>query len=892
MFDALIAESCIGADEHLVRQHVKKNYWAQKILFPDGTSMDAQPSSGSDESVWWENLKSLLAQHPMFLTGPGGMGKTAFLAYLYEKIRSDESSCPYAGSFLLSLDTLISRCSCIPDVDSRPLSSDNSPLLQHIANRAEDCSESTCGYWREFFRRPINGNEKPVLLLLDGLSEMQSRQIEPRTLFQQILAEIAAISDKTQYPKVHVIVTSRTESDAERTAQLNSLPDYFQQAQLCGLQEPINITVPIKDQVKKLLERPMYRQHIQSCIEKGRSPTTQYQVLKEMYSALAEQMLCNVQADERTYYFAYILEFLLPILAYQEWTNNRLTTEIVRSSCIDIITEWTPLISFLASSNPAQGCGYQRILRNIPLIPKDGYEKILKEIRFYPQHSDKIINYLKQQQVLFHFEKDSYVFQHQDYRDFLVAEYFVQRMYYMCEVPDSRCWDSELNIRSLQINTYGKYILKLVYEAVEFPEKFLQTFLVHSKLKTLTSSDIFPGWILWYTVPYQLADMLHLVGISCTKEQEKRIKEDALKILRPLSEYAFKESRMVQQSGFRQTARPILALGDLLKQDLTEILMKVCELYREQEDYNGANRMIAAAKYLNQCKQESKNLMFSAIYHNQAMVDFHIFQTRDDPKYLTEALTLLYRCAVGNEAVPPYRFSCSLMGLLLASPHPKLGARNEFQDFLSSNIGDDWFVHAFWFYYSALFEERKKGETWITRIYPLRQLLYLLADYKIEVNLAALGGVPLEYVDIQNLYSDFSGGAIVEVGPRSSIPTKENLQLIQLFLKEIEFLQVSWYDYMVGMIEYGVKGNQAAAKIAFQKMIDKAKTPQLADTRSRLWKAFLDHDLVELERAHEDGLAHTNSSVSVTSYDVRAYYELDITALYSELKRKLSRNLV
>ena len=199
MFDALIAESCIGADEHLVRQHVKKNYWAQKILFLDGTSMDAQPSSGSDESVWWENLKSLLAQHPMFLTGPGGMGKTAFLAYLYEKIRSDESSCPYAGSFLLSLDTLISRCSCIPDVDSRPLSSDNSPLLQHIANRAEDCSESTCGYWREFFRRPINGNEKPVLLLLDGLSEMQSRQIEPRTLFQQILAEIAAISDKTQF---------------------------------------------------------------------------------------------------------------------------------------------------------------------------------------------------------------------------------------------------------------------------------------------------------------------------------------------------------------------------------------------------------------------------------------------------------------------------------------------------------------------------------------------------------------------------------------------------------------------------------------------------------------------------------------------------------------------
>ena len=72
MFNALIAESCIGADEHLVRQHVKKNYWAQKILFPDGTSMDAQPSSGSDESVWWENLKSLLAQHPMFLTGPGG----------------------------------------------------------------------------------------------------------------------------------------------------------------------------------------------------------------------------------------------------------------------------------------------------------------------------------------------------------------------------------------------------------------------------------------------------------------------------------------------------------------------------------------------------------------------------------------------------------------------------------------------------------------------------------------------------------------------------------------------------------------------------------------------------------------------------------------------------
>ena len=105
-------------------------------------------------------------------------------------------------------------------------------------------------------------------------------------------------------------------------------------------------------------------------------------------------------------------------------------------------------------------------------------------------------------------------------------------------------------------------------------------------------------------------------------------------------------------------------------------------------------------------------------------------------------------------------------------------------------------------------------------------------------------------------------------------------------------MQVSWYDYMVGMIEYGVKGNQAAAKIAFQKMIDKAKTPQLADTRSRLWKAFLDHDLVELERAHEDGLAHTNSSVSVTSYDVRAYYERDITSLYSELKRRLLQNLV
>ena len=135
---------------------------------------------------------------------------------------------------------------------------------------------------------------------------------------------------------------------------------------------------------------------------------------------------------------------------------------------------------------------------------------------------------------------------HQDYRDFLVAKYFLQRKKYMWERPDDPQWQEADTLHSLSLNTYGTDIMHLIYQAVGFSEppqagedsNFVREF--YRDIDFSQQGGIYPGHILWYTTVYQLVDMCGLERISYGGEN---LAEDALRIFRPILEYVRNEEQ-------------------------------------------------------------------------------------------------------------------------------------------------------------------------------------------------------------------------------------------------------------------------------------------------------------------------------------------------------------
>lgn len=838
-----------GADRHVLTHRIQGECFEQSILFPADNSQLLARAKAEEKlrGDWWDALYKKLDTAPLFLTGPGGMGKTAFLVYLYDSIKVGDT--PFRGAFLLSLNTIMADATGKADFDGEPLCDpDRSVLLNHIASRAGNPKH--CRGWKQFFKdgKCDWPGQKPILLLLDGFNEMHPSNTEKLNWQNQIIQEIRALANREEYPYIRLLVTTRADSDLQAERQLKKLSDCFQMASLGGIKEAFPLAHLLNDDMKKLLERPMYYRYLIKNCREGSVPSTQYELLKEMYQALYQQSVNNTGDQTHKLFQWCVMKYLMPMLAYTQWSTNHLTDQDISFACVEFV-KWSRMFTHDHENE-----------RTI----------VLEQVRHLGKQEGEVEDYLtKQEQVLF-LSDGEYSFQHQDYRDYLVAAYFLQRLDFMGEETAFNLWKDGQVLDSLRLNSYSVDILRLIYQAVSFeqkPEEGKKTAFVCNffRWKTLKDEQVDGGHILWYTTIYQLVDMRKLVGVSYGGDN---LENDAIYLLTPLVQY------VCQRPKGKLHCQKLSKLEGLLQQNLIEILMKACEIYRRNGQYTKVREITSAAREIYTFEGGTQNygILYSVIEHNDAMAELYSFAESGHGEELKIALKKFRTCV---EDKHPYRYSCNALAMMLVSPHPKLKDRPEYLDFVKKfTEGSFPEVFAFWLYYVAIFEFRKTGESWSPRLYSLSRFLYLLADNRVQV--VGLSREEIETLEVESL-EDLDPRCIGNTGDEAPIPTKLNLTMISCFLKKIKDIDIGWKHYMQGLIYYFLENNAYKARLEFEKVDSK-------DVRAQLWKAYLNNERQHLIQIYEQSRP-SESAVpkELERYSPATYYDRDIGRLANAL---------
>ena len=850
-----------GHDAHYLRISAPQ-YLAQDILTPDEqTWRPARPDGTSSE--WWTSLSDLLDKSPVFLTGPGGIGKTSFLSSLYETVAQGELNTKFSCAILLSLDTLMREPVSVSHQDNIPLAdATQSILLRRIAQVTGTPGQEK-GWKKVFFNQYGVLFDRPVLLMLDGLNEMKGLATpQKKNLYQQIISEINCLSNREVYSNVRVIVTSRIDRDNLLESQLSSLPG-FQHMILGGVELLPEIqtflrknAITLSPTMRELLKRPMYCWAAMDMINSSDLPATQFQLLDYMYRRLCRQCLDNCADLSQHSCLQYLTEYFLPILAYNNWRKASVNEGSLRNQYEDF-KKWIPMIVCDMQNNDVDD------------------DTIRDQIRPAEENLSFAFQYLSQTvQLLFCDEKHTYFFCHQDYRDFLVAKYFLQRLNFMKQMPESKLWTDEKVVNTLRLNTYSTSIMHLIYQAVSFSlppnggenATFVTYFLWDIDW---TETTLLSGHVLWFTTVYQLVDMR---GIEDVSYGGSDLNTDTLHIFKPLLAYVEKDMQFIEST---------IRLSGRLLQNLIEILMKCCELYRSQKKIKEATDIVGATSHILLCNVDNFSLQ-NVVDYNEAKIIFTRFLECEEDKVhdeeLRTALELLVNSTANNDN--PIRYGCNTLAMLLVSPHPAIESHRVFQTFRQEYLQDRCpEVCAFWLYYDALFHDhRKDGEDWQPRMYSLRQLLYLLSDHKVCVNnLPAVRPKCLSLQDLKNLKH-------FNISPPKTddpLPPPENIALIRWFLDEIRHVggsHTQWKHYMQGLCAlYQQPPDIQGAKAELLKT-------EHTDVRAQMLLAFLNKDSERIQYHYQRLRPQShNLPDDIGKYCVWRYYDRDITKLYEYL---------
>lgn len=855
-----IPKPVCGADAHYsqnlnLERDQKSSYLEQYILFSNKmeTKLTARPMEQSRD--WWDRLSMQLGQAPLFLTGPGGMGKTNFLKFLYNFIRTsdkDNVEIPFSCAFLLSLDTLMRQENIHIAWDVPVLEyASESILLQRIDLLAG--SKRQAEGWKSVFKHSSNTLfVRPVLLLLDGFNEMRGlRTFQREKLYNRIIQEIRALSDLQQFSNLRLIVTSRTDRENLLEDQMKEL-EGFQHAELCGIHLPPEAEATVQryetryQEIRALLERPMYYLAVFDTDEEIGRFSTQFELLEIMYNRLCQQGTVNLGVELSRAPYQYVMKYLMPIIAYNDWKGQIQLAEHA-NEVIDQLKSWIPIIVADSITHATE---------------------IVDQLSDILQRPNMAIKYLEEAIQMLYFEDGQFHFRHQDYRDYLVAKYFLQRLDYMKREPYAEQWTQQNVVDSLSLNTYSTNIIRLIYQALSFtdserPREYIERFQI--KNWAFAYTDIPPGYILWYTTAYQLCDMRGLEGV---KYAGTNLSEDTLEIMKPLLQCVEREVK---------PERP----PDLLLQNLIETLMKCCELYRVKNDYQQARKVVQSARYFLEKDTEISVLMRNVVEFNDFRLDMAEFLAGNQEIALDKTLTKLEHSACQGT---PFRYACNTLGMLLVSPHPAIKELPEFIQFRDELLcGQAPEVQAFWLHYAAVFDPRKKGEDWLPRMYSLRQMLYLLAENKVTVSDMPID--VLRQIDLHNL-KEWCSTHVVISDTDQSLPGANNCILIRRFLDEVEGIpeeQKGWMRYPQALVDWQLE-EDGTHEDRVGKAIASLEKADQNDVRAQLLLAFLrkqNQELLPLYKRYQP--REGSLPADIGGYSVSTYYSRDIGRVYNTL---------
>lgn len=897
--------SFFGGDKSIATKIASNDsYVPQKIIFypkdlpentPSNSFIFARPEKNTPEGmvVWWSKLAKNLKK-PLYLFGPGGMGKSAFLAYLYQCISQDQSGIvPFSGVFLLSLESLSLMDPSDYDNGGMPLANpEKSLLLSRISSRSGRSQDYT--NWDIALRTGAGlDTDKPILLLLDGLNELRQGDAHSQ-LYRQILQEISALS---QYPYINIIITSRVENLADpihifskdNKELLSQLKDFqasaldIETARLDAI-EPIyvkqlifNIALNIESDLKLMIQRPLYYNYIKNLKNISELPNNKYSLLQKMYQRIFEQSVDNTQRDEEKNFRTYVYHMYLPILAHVI-QNGDLTAEIAFQN--------TSLIAINQLSIALTGSFFKM---HDPGISLEFIRSKLKKVEVFLEHQEQILTIDDEQHI---------AFIHQDYRDFLAAYFFIQRLGFVKDhiTAPVLTRNQSLQLDSLRLNTYTFDVLRLIYDGVQFSNNYVKNFTI---LENVYPQPISWEYLVWYTTAYQLSDLRNLSKIPYPTS--KNFALDTISVLEPFVQAVMNEVEKAP----RKNRFFSLCPSTLMIQNTIEILMKDCEMFRSLGQYDQAFAITDVAQKLCSDAREMSNLkgadrddlmhgadlMQSVVSYNVARLHMCQFATTKSGKHLAEALSALYSGTQDS----PYRFSCSALALMIVSPQPILAETQEYRAFRKKeNLN---MISAFWMYYNAIFDERKQGESWLPRQYAIRQFLFLLAENKVQIvpcngwnpSKATLESL-IKGSRTNRLHSPFYVREGIECDP---IPSANNLRLIQSILNQIWHMDWPWKLYLAGLVEAELNNNIQAAKADMD-----AAYSKFDNMKAKMWLEYFNDNLEGMDEALQalknGAKAYAQKILTfpldISGYNLDAYFKRDNVFLYEKLKGRLQLN--
>lgn len=851
-----------------------------------------EKNSREEMAAWWSKLTKHL-KRTLYLFGPGGMGKSAFLAYLYHCISQDQSGIiPFSGVFLLSLESLSLMNLSNYDNGGMPLANpEKSLLLSRISSRSGRSQD--CANWDTALRTGAGlDTDKPILLLLDGLNELRQGDTHSQ-LYRQILQEISALS---QYSHINIIITSKVENlvdpihifSKENKELLSQLEDFrasaldVEVARLDAIEPTyvkkliLNIELNKDSDLELMIQRPLYYNYVKSLKNSSDLPNNRYFLLQKMYQRIFEQSVDNTESDEGKIFRTYVYRMYLPILAHVI-QNGDLTAEIAFQNTSSIAINQLSIAltgSFFKMYDP--GISLEFIRRK------------LKRVEAFLAHQEQILTIDDERHI---------AFIHQDYRDFLAAYYFIQRLGFVKDHITAPVLTriKSVELDSLRLNTYTLDVLRLIYDGVQFSNNYVENFTI---LEDVYLQPISWEYLIWYTTAYQLSDLCGLSEISYATS--KNLTQDTISVLEPFVQAVMNEVEKAPRKNRFFTLYP----STFMIQNVIEILMKDCEMFRNRGQYDQAlaitdvaQKFCSDTREIANCKGDDRadlmhgaDLMQSVVDYNVARLHMCQFAITKSDKHLAEDLGALYAGTQNN----PYRFSCSALALMIVSPQPILAETQAYCAFRKKEN----MVSAFWMYHKAIFDERKQGESWLPRQYAIRQFLFLLAENKVQIvpcndwdpSKATLESLAKGRPKKNGRPSPFD---VVEGVKCDPIPNENNLRLIQSVLNQIWHMDWPWKFYLAGLVEAELNKNIEDAKADME-----AAYSKFDNMKAKMWIEYFNENLEGMgealqvleKGAQEYAQKILVSPPDISEYNLNAYFGRDTVLLYKKLKDRLQLN--
>ena len=763
----------------LVYEDNFRDYMPQQLL-----------SLESGESLFYLDLDkspcawNFFVKHPLTLiTGPGGQGKTHFLYALYKK--HEKVSDVFKHIFIVPLINLTELNITDVNVDVN--------LIEHyIMSR--------------FLKWDFRQDNEHCLVLIDGYNEF--RASPNPSLVSRIGNSLTQFIQKIinrDYPKVSLALTSR-----EAGSTLSSLPfknDEFMSVRLSGTSESTyndikkifkENSVPFEGtEIEELAKIPLYAKMLKELKTKKELSKTQdkYALFDAVYHRRANQRL-GIESHKNAYdksYYLYFYYVILPSFAYELNVSDDYNGFYFRDIQIEQLIRsalWDNLDVDLYRHfrNEEQ---FGEIDATVPRIDAVKLEEFLK-------NEESVI--IKKE---YHGSGITYRFEHQEWRDYLVAKFLRTNVQLLQSNFNRAQYDALKGYRvDCNVDSNVARMVLQSFEMASSPEANKDKAKVFFKNGKITSNNLF-GVIKLLHVAFDFNEYLQLELPAGENKTNKTLNDIFFNLtnylLNHMSTPVLPENADVDQvksferkSASRKRFIEFVTADNKITYYLCEILSKETEYYRRRYNYSKVLEILNIANEICEdsdiIRQQAAKLYLCAFEDRftPRLIYVSVEKCRSElDKMNSEELFVKGMEQLKIVAGKGFHLSANTIGIFLSNPAPVLIKH------VKSLIPD--FASAFGYYMNVIYAARYTKRD---IAYTVRQALSLLLKGYIRIT-------EENTFDPEDDFSDLSGLAVEKCDPLFSQELNgQNVDFALQLVKSAEGQQIAGMNYLRGCAAY------------------------------------------------------------------------------------------